>query len=508
MTLSVEQLAPLTLFFALAILSWDIVLAGWMAARREAPRVFTQLTSICGILVAPALVIAVAASTETGARTVAGIAWLLPLICGAFVLQVAYALFAGLLSPVVAVPILVYDLIVTTIATGDFLVAQGGSAPLALQSAVAARDVVMGMTLGRAALVSPFAVLVPMIAPAYPARWRLSALARILLVFTATIVSTLMAIEWPRGVASVRSYESAVPGFTRQRTANDLALGLRLFPVLSRAPEARHVNADMALAAAYQPNVILVVLDLEGTRSRALDSLSRVLEPLRDDSVTIAVAFRHGRALTRPDDAVFAQAVERILRQLKPAVFFPAMNDPMPSVIAAESPTVGWWQRTLRSTDAVRQRVRPATRLGVVLGRLDARDSATYAWAVGAAPLVNVVGAVVFPSYSGMPGVDARLRAFARWHTRASDSLTRNRSDGPSHWLANVGGLPHAHGDASQLAAIQHTLAWASAQPWIRAAIVGEAADYTSRTGLRAATGRVRAAWPVLVRDAELARRF
>lgn len=513
MTVTVEQLAPLTLFFVLAILSWDIVLAGWMATRREAPRLFTQLTSICGILVAPALVIAVAASTESGARTVADIAWLLPLICGAFVLQVAYALLAGLLSPVVAIPILAYDLIVTAVATGDFLVAQSGTAPLALQSIVAARDVVFGMTIGRAALASPFAMLVPMIAPAYPARWRLSALARILMVFTATAVTTLMGIEWPRGVASVRSYVRTVPELTRQRTANDLALGLRLFPVLSRAPAARHVKADMALAAAYQPNVVLIVLDLEGTRSAALDSLARVLEPLRQDSVRIAVAFRHGRTLPRPDDAIFAQAVERILLRLKPAVFFPAMNDPMPSVIATEAPNVVWWQRMIRSTDAVRQRVRPATRLGVVLGRLDSRDSATYAWAVQAAPMVGVVGAVVFPSYSGMPGIDARLRTFERWHARATDSLatdslTTERRTLPSHWLATVGGLPHAHGDASQLAAIQHALAWASVQPWIHAAIIGEAADYSSRTGLRAATGRIRNAWPVLVRDAERARNF
>ncbi|MFO0073728.1 MAG: hypothetical protein ACK55A_16835, partial [Gemmatimonas sp.] len=62
------------------------------------------------------------------------------------------------------------------------------------------------------------------------------------------------------------------------------------------------------------------------------------------------------------------------------------------------------------------------------------------------------------------------------------------------HWLVNVGGLPHAHGDAAQTAAIRRTLAWASRQPWIGAAIIGEPADYDGWLGLRAANGRQRAA--------------
>ena len=158
------QLAPLTLLVALLVLSWDILLAGWMAARREAPRIFTQLTTVCGLLVAPAVLVAIASGSEVGARTIAGISWLLPAVCAAFVLQVLYALVAGLVSPVVAIPILLYDLVVTSVVTGDYLVSQTGAAPLPLQAAVAARDVVVGMTVGRASLVSPLAILVPMIA--------------------------------------------------------------------------------------------------------------------------------------------------------------------------------------------------------------------------------------------------------------------------------------------------------------------------------------------------------
>jgi len=86
--------------------------------------------------------------------------------------------------------------------------------------------------------------------------------------------------------------------------------------------------------------------------------------------------------------------------------------------------------------------------------------------------------------------VDARLRSFDRWHTRA----VANAGGGQSHWLVTVGGLPHAHGDVAQTAAIRRALAWGSRQPWIGAAIIGEPADYDGWLGLRAANGRRRQA--------------
>jgi len=167
-----------SLIVAAAILAWDLVLAGWIATQRRAPRSFLTLTGVCGLLVAPALAIAVASGTEDGARTVSGIAWLFPLVCAACAVQLLYAMAARLVSPVVALPMLLYDLVVAMVATGDFLVAQFGQAPIALQAAVAARDVVIGITVGRAALITPYLLLVPMIAPTYGARWRLSATVR------------------------------------------------------------------------------------------------------------------------------------------------------------------------------------------------------------------------------------------------------------------------------------------------------------------------------------------
>jgi hypothetical protein len=145
------------------------------------------------------------------------------------------------------------------------------------------------------------------------------------------------------------------------------------------------------------------------------------------------------------------------------------------------------------------QRVRPRTRVGWAASRLDDIDSATYVWATSPGAPVDVIGFVSFPSFSGLPGVDARLRAIDRWRNAALSDSAVSRP----HWVAIAGGLPHAHGDASQTASVLHAAAWATRRPWVNAIIVGEPSDYVNRTGMRAADGRER---PVVRSTARLAR--
>lgn len=489
-----------TLIIAFAVLLWNIVLAGWIARRREAPRPFTALTGFCGLLVAPAIVVAVATGTETGSRTVSGISWLLPLIACAFVLQVLYSIAMRLVSTVVAVPILVYDVVVAAIAIGDYAVSQGGSAPLALQGAVAARDVIIGMTVGRVALVSPLALLVPMIAPAYPARWRLSAVVRALLVLAATGVTTLLLLEWPRGIGAVRSYASAVSEPMQARPAGDFVIGMRLLPILDGAPPARATASDLAMAEDFVPEVVLVEIDEDGARGAALDSLARVVEGLRSDSARIAVALIVNRNdVVARDTNAFDVAIERILLRVHPDVIFPAMLSPLPSILPGYAPSTAWWRAMLTRSARTVNRVRPRTRIAWAATRLDVADSAVYSWAASQGSPVDVLGGVILPSFSGLPAVDARLRALDRWRARAMERGSPSRT----HWIVTAGGLPHAHGDAAQLAAIRHALAWASRRAWVGAAIVGEPADYDGWVGLRAANGRRRLAFAALAAAAK-----
>lgn len=487
MVLPVERLAIIPLVLGVAVLFWDILLAGWIASQRQASRPFTTLTGLCGLMVAPAALVAMATMLEGTARTMTGIAWLWPLVTLGFTLQVAYALFSRLLTPAVALPLLLYDACVTTIAISDYIVSISGNAPLWLQGAVASRDALSGFAVGRSALVSPLALLVPIIAPAYPARWRFSAAIRALLTLTAVSVTTLLLMSWPQGVGAIRSYDAAIGVRMQERPANDFRLGLRVYPRLDRVPAERSVKADRILADTIGARALLIVLTEKGTRASALDSLNRVLDTWRNDSNTVAIALELERSATTPQNAQRLAAIERVLLHVKPDVLIPAWRSPLPPVLPVFEPDPIWWQTMLSNAATVITRVRPRTALGWAATRVDVRDSTVYTWASLASSPVRVLGVVAFPSFAGLPAVDARLRAFDRWH-----SLAAEENGAKSHWVMEAGGLPRAHGDASQTAAVMQTLAWASRRPWISVAILGDASDYDAAIGLRAADGRLR----------------
>ncbi|MGV3710324.1 MAG: hypothetical protein ACO1Q7_15940 [Gemmatimonas sp.] len=428
------------------------------------------------------------------ARTMVGIAWIWPLVTIAFAVQVTYALVARLLTPAVAVPLLLYNLCVATIATSDYLVSISGSAPLWLQGAVAARDAVAGFAFGRSALVSPLTVLVPMIAPAYPARWKASAGVRALLTIAATAASTLLLMQWPPAVGAIRSYDLALGARLQERPQNDFAIGLRAYSRVNGAPSERLVKADFKLADTIRARVMMVVLTEKGTRAGALDSLARVLEPFRADSATIAIALELPKDPGVPGNKTYLEAVERVLLRVRPDVLIPGWRAPISAVFPGRDPELAWWQSMYSATAGVVTRVRPRTRLAWAAARADTRDSIVYDWAASEASPVRVLGVMAYPSFAGLPAVDARLRAFDRWHELAVTLHNTNRT----HWIMEAGGLPRAHGDAAQTAAIMQALSWGSRRPWVTAAIVGDASDYDAATGLRAANGRWRSIVGVL----------
>ncbi len=489
MAIPVERLAIVPLALGLAVLLWDILLAGWIASQKQAPKVFTTLTGLCGLLVAPAALVAMATLLEGTARTMAGITWIWPLVTSAFAIQVAYALIARLVTPAVGVPLLLYDLCIAAIAIGDYLVSLSGSAPISLQGAVAARDAVSGYAAGRAALVSPLALMVPIIAPAFPARWKASAVVRALLTITATAATTLLVMEWPRSVGAIRSYDLAIGVRMQERPARDFAIGLRMYAPLDNAPASRRVIADNKLADTIGVRAVLVVISEAAARGSVLDSLARLLEPWRSDSgSTIAIALELGRSPGAPNSPSRLATIERVLQRVRPDVLVPGWRAPLPSMLPGDEPDMVWWQTMLVSSASVIQRVRPRTLLGWSAVRVDARDSAMYRWAASPQSPVKVLGLVAYPSFAGLPAVDARLRAFDRWHAQAADSMKA----GTRHWLMESGGLPRAHGDAAQTAAVMQALAWGTRRPWITVAILGDAGDYDGSNGLRAADGRIR----------------
>jgi hypothetical protein len=491
------SLALAPMIVAVIVLTWNIALAGWIAARREGPQWFARLTGLAGLLVAPAAVIAVAVSSDAGARTITGVTWLWPLTCLLLVVQAMSATALRAVSSTVGAPIIVYNTLVCVLAIGDDVVARSGSAPLLLQGAVAARDAVLGIVMGPAALSSPLALMVPLLAPAYPARWRISASFRALLVVYATVLSTMLAVELPRGVAAVRSYaEALVPAPGQPATT---ALGVRLLPVLSGAPRGRSVRAAAAVHERIRPEAVLVLLRMEEGRVSGVDSVSRVLASYRDDGtrVLVALAFERDDALAalRTPQLVHQRrlaALEELVLRLRPEVIIPVLRPTIPPLLGEPDVPVAWFTRQLTAIAATVQRVRPATEVAWIATRFDAADSTLYRWAAADTSPLDALGFAPAPTFSGLPSLDARLRAADRWHGAIA---ARDRP----HWMLTHG-LPRAHGDAAQRDGVQHVLAWSAQRTWVRGVIVGEPSDDAYMTGLVAANGRARAVLEVLTR--------
>lgn len=489
-------LAPLVI--VVVVLTWNITLAGWIAARREGPQWFARLTGLAGLLVAPAAVMAIAVSSDAGARTITGVAWLWPLTCLLLVLQAIAATALRDVSSSVGVPIIAYNLLVCLLAMGDDQIARSGGAPLLLQGAVAARDAVLGMVMGPAALVSPMAVMVPLLAPAYPARWRASATFRALLVLYATVITTMLIVEWPRGVAAVQSYaESAIA--TGNVASTRLPLGVRLLPTLSGAPRARTVRAAAALHARLDPDAVLVVLRLDQGRVNGLDSLARTLTTYRETGtlVLVALAFERPDALDVQRSPQYAHqqrlsAVQEIVVRLRPDLIIPMLRPAVAPVLGEPSVPHRWLTRQLSEAAATVQRARPATEVAWLVTRFDHADSILYEWAATEDSPLDVLGFAPAPSFSGMPSLDTRLRAADRWQGAIA---ARDRP----HWIITYG-LPRAHGDAAQRRGVQQVMAWSAQRSWVRGVIVGDPSDDASMTGLVAANGRSRLVLESLVR--------
>jgi len=484
------RLGLLPVVLALLVLAWNVSLAGWIASRREGGRVFTTLTGLTGLLVAPAAVLAIAASSDAGARTITGVSWLWPATCVLLVFQAAAATGRRLVSLSVGLPILCYNVVIAFIAIGDDLVVRTGEAPWMLQGLIASRDAVLGIVMGRASLASPLAIMVPLLAPAYPARWRSSALVRATFVLYAAAALTLLLMEWPRGVGAVRSYDAATLSITPRDPAT-FALGIRLLPEVTGLPSARAARAGARLYDRVSPDAVLVVLRAGDVRRSGLDSLVRVLAPYRSDSVRlmVALAFDRDDAIAMRDDPVGTarlrlDALERVVERVRPHAIIPALPPMLPSARFTPQPVNTWLQAHLTSTAAMVQRARPATDVVWIATRFDVSDSTMYAWATQSASPIDAVGFSPTPGFSGLRSLDARLRAADRW-------VESNNASGRVHWILTAG-LPRAHGELAQSDAIQHVLAWSSRRRFVRGVIVGELLDDENSLGLFAANGRER----------------
>lgn len=491
----------------LLALAWNVTYAGRIAQLRRAPRLLATLSGVCGLLVGPAFAAHLAGSSLYGGRAVNSIAWLWPLAAVLVLAQALYAVGRRFVTPLVGVPLLVYDGIVALVIVGRYLVARGVEPPVALVALSAAQASVLGTVLGPAALTSSLAVLVPLLVPAYPARWRLTRAARALLAVSAAFMAGVMVLELPRGLGVVASYAPFAAERLSERPAGDFAVGVSALTRLGGPPPALTVRNDVPLIDSLEVDAVAVRLRPGGTTLAALDSLNRVLEPARRDTTTLIVSFEYApgdAARRRADPAGFdarrLAQVERIARALRPDVLLPAGAPYGESAELVGRLEVDTWRDYLSAAAARAHAVNRRIRVGVAAGDYSPADSALYVWAATRASPLDALGFTVRPSFGGGSGVEARLRAADRWMRAAAladsaaDSVSGRTGAAKEHWVFDVRGFPVVHGNASQTNTVWRTLAWATTRPELAGVIVSEPGDYVDMTGLRAADGQLRPA--------------
>jgi hypothetical protein len=500
-SLSHELLVRLYAGLALGTALWDIFIGGQIAQFRRSPRPLAALSAVAALMLAPALLIGAAAASTTTGHTFDGLAWFWPATMLLITAQACYATVRRMISPFAGLPIVAYDFVLTAVAVIRWMTAAGYTPPEAALALAAAHVNVLGYIAGPAALTWPYAVQPPLLAPAFPPRWRLSRTVRALLATFAAgwFAATMLAL--PSAWLTITSYDPLAGQQLQERPAGDFLVGLRMLPLLDAPPSASTLRTDLSLVDTVGAEAVSVRIDPRGAHPAALDSLGRALDALRRDTTTLILTLEY------PPDAAQQYAASpqayqearlaelgRITRRLHPDYLVVA-DEPFvrgDSAVGASLATATWI-RYLTAAAFTVHRIDAKVRVAVAVSAFGARDSALYQWAAAPDAPIDAVGFVMRPLFAGASDLDAQMRSADRWMAAAAPTLKEN-------WVFATYGYPVSHGEVNQERAIWSTLAWATSRPAVKGVIVADAADYGAVTGLRAPSGRLRRATDAVAR--------
>lgn len=490
-------LAHLTL--CAVIVAWDIALAGRIAQLREAPRAFAAITGLCALLLLPAVLLCLATATVVTDRAVSMVDWIWPLVLVLFAVQAVYALARGLVNVAWGIPIAAYDILIAIAGVVRYFVAHGDASPAPLATLLAAQSTTIAVLTSATPAASPFYFNVPMVAPAFPALRRVTASFRLVMAVVAiSWTVAIFTIGMDGAIKATESYRRHATDQIHERPNADFSVGLKILPEVSGSPPATAARNDIALFDTLDANAIAVVV-VPGATPQALDSVSRVLDRIRRDSVLVIVALGYrGALLPEPrdvplDEALRVTTIQRIERRLHPEILLPA-EDPygVGARVVGRLP-VGRWEQVLSDGARAAKAIDPHVRIGVSVSQFGQSDSALYDWAVRPGSPVDVVGFSLFPEKKGLADLDETFeRAADRWMAE----LPTNKD----LWVFGTGGFPLNYGELSQERAIWQVLSWATGHAAIKGVIVYESADYGQARGLRAANGRLRPAAMAIMR--------
>ena len=499
--ISHQLLATGYVVFSVAVILWDVLLAGRIAQLQRTPRGFQAITAFAGLLLAPAILIAISGASILYGRAIQPVSWLWPLTTILFTIQALYAVGRRLVTPLLGFPLLAYDGIIMIVAVAKYSISRGTQPPEFALALTAAQATMLRLFFSAPALWSPLYLQIPLFSPSLPARFRFTKLVRFVLAVSAIAMAALVCVELPSGFAAIHSYAAHRKDQLQEHPEGDFRIGLKIFPDLRNGPPPLAITSDLGLADTIGVDAIAIVIDPEAAKGVALDSIARTIEEARNDSTLLIVSLGY----SKDADARFRQSrsaytderirdVNRIARRLLPDYLIPAI-DPYSEgtrIIGSQPPE--YWIGYLTRAANLAHYVNPHIKVAVSASAYSARDSVLYAWAAGPTSNVDVVGFSLLAGFDGVTATDQYKRIAQRWMNQYADHPKE-------HWVFAAGGYPTVHGEPNQLLALKDVLSWATAQPAIKGLVVYEAGDYDASRGLRAPGGRLRSSVKEIIRD-------
>ncbi|MEO5903335.1 MAG: hypothetical protein ABIQ55_04920 [Gemmatimonadaceae bacterium] len=497
MSAALSRLHFLAAFYvsaAAVMIMWDVLVAGRVAQLRRVPRAFSGITAFAGLLIVPSLLVAYASASILYGRAIQPVAWIWPVTTVLFALQATYALSRRLVTPLFGMPIFVYNLIIAIVALSRFGISRGFIPPdfgLALSAAQAAA---LGVFFGAPALWGPAYLQVPLISPALPARWRFSKVIRGGIAFTAAAIAALVLVELPGAFRTTKSYAAYSKEQLQEHPDGDFDIGIKVLPDLRGAPPPLALDRDISLVDSIGVSAVSLVIDPEGAKLGALDSIARTVDDRRADSALIIISLGYPKNAElqfakSPSDYTKNRIadVDRIARRLRPDILIPAIDPYGTGSRAIGTQPPEYWIDYLTRAARIAHFVNKRIRVGVSASSYGSRDSTLYYWAANEKSPIDVVGFSLMPDFNGARTLSNNMRVAQKW-------MHSFNAKSKPHWVLSAGGYPLAHGEKSQELALWGVLSWATAQPQIKGLIVSEAGDYDVMSGLRSANGRYRSA--------------
>jgi hypothetical protein len=527
--MKLQQLAIAHLVLCAAVLHWGLWVAGRAAQLRSAPRLLVTLSGLAGLLILPALAVHLLSGSLLTGRAFASIAWIWPLTVALVAVQAIYATTRGLASPLIGVPVAIYDLVLAISYSAAYLADAGYPVSDPLLALVAAERGAIASSTFSAALALPWYLYIPIIAPCAPLRRGFTGATSVAVTAIALTWTGLIAAALPGASRAVQSYERFAAERLRERPERDFTIGIKIFPTLGELVPTSSVQRDLAIADSISTQALCIYLSPRGATPGALRALAEILDGVRGERLII-VALDLSRSvpgMPAADRSLVADPAQldalvrdaaRIARILRPDYLVPVLH---PTAVGAASaawsvitpgsldrsrPTtidngvratpagapperpLALWKRYITAAARAIHSANPDTRVMAHIGGFSARDSALYAWAASRSSPVDAVALTLFPGPRGALDIRQAEHTIDAWLVAQLDA------PGKEHWILEAGGYPTVHGELSQARALWGILAWATNHPIVRGVIAFEASDYSTRLGLQTPSGRSRLA--------------